>query len=179
MKIKKLNSKAIPPHYATEGASCFDIFCYEKPEWITEKGNWVTTIKTGWAVEIPHEHALMLYSRSGHGFNHHTKLINGTGVIDFDYKPFCKEKHSNKNGDCKHFKRIVMGKKCNCLECEHYYKAEVMIKLICHATSYPQIKAGEAVAQGCIVNTPRTYFMEVEELSETVRGEKGIGSTTK
>ena len=143
MKIKRLHEKAIPMHYATEGASCFDIFCYEKPEWITEKGNWVTTIKTGWAVEIPHEHALMLYSRSGHGFNHHTNLINGTGVIDYDYR------------------------------------GEVKVKLICYANSYPKIKAGEAVAQGCIVNTPRTYFMEVDGLTETERGEKGIGSTTK
>lgn len=143
MKIKKLNSKAIPPQYATDGASCFDIFCYEKPEWTMEKGNWVTTIKTGWAVEIPHEHALIIYSRSGHGFKNLTTLVNGTGVIDYDYR------------------------------------GEVMVKLVCHATSYPHIKAGDAVAQGCIVNTPRTYFMEVEELSETVRGEKGIGSTTK
>lgn len=143
MKIKRLHEKAIPPHYATEGASCFDIFCYEKPEWIMEKGHWVTTIKTGWAVEIPHEHALMLYSRSGHGFNHHTNLINSTGVIDFDYR------------------------------------GEVMVKLICYASNYPRIKAGEAVAQGCIVNTPRTYFMEVDELSITERNESGFGSTDK
>lgn len=72
-----------------------------------------------------------------------------------------------------------MGKKCNCLECEHYYKAEVMIKLICHATSYPQIKAGDAVAQGCIINTPKTYFMEVDELSESESNHIGFGSTTK
>ncbi len=119
------------------------IFCYEKPEWITEKGNWVTTIKTGWAVEIPHEHALMLYSRSGHGFNYHTNLINSTAVIDYDYR------------------------------------GEVMIKLICYASSYPKIKAGDAVAQGCLVNTPKVYFMEVDELSDTERGLKGFGSTTK
>ena len=54
-----------------------------------------------------------------------------------------------------------------------------MVKLVCHATSYPQIKAGDAVAQGCLINTTKVYFMEVDELSDTVRGEKGIGSTTK
>ncbi|MDD2307794.1 MAG: hypothetical protein PHP53_24035 [Prolixibacteraceae bacterium] len=143
MRIKRLHEKAIPPHYATEGSSCFDIFCYEKPEWTMEKGKWVSTIKTGWAVEIPHEHALMLYSRSGHGFKNLTTLVNGTGVIDFDYR------------------------------------GEVMIKLICHANSYPKIKAGDAVAQGYIVNTPKTYFMEVDELSESESNHIGFGSTTK
>lgn len=143
MKIKRLHEKAIPMHYATDGASCFDIFCYEKPEWTMEKGNLVTTIKTGWAVEIPHEHALMLYSRSGHGFNYHTNLINSTAVIDYDYR------------------------------------GEVMVKLICYASSYPKIKAGDAVAQGCLINTPKVYFMEVDELSITERNESGFGSTTK
>jgi len=47
------------------------------------KGKWVSVIKTGWAVEIPHEHALMIYSRSGHGFKALTTLANGTGVVDF------------------------------------------------------------------------------------------------
>lgn len=143
MKIKKLHEKAIPMHYATDGASCFDIFCYEEPEWTMEKGKWVSLIKTGWAVEIPHEHALILYSRSGHGFKNLTTLANGTGVIDYDYR------------------------------------GEVIVKLVCHATSYPQIKAGDAVVQGCLINTPKVYFMEVDELSDTERGLKGFGSTDK
>lgn len=143
MKIKRLHEKAILPHYATDGSSCFDLFCYEKPIWWIQGGKWTTTINTGWAVEIPHEHALILYSRSGHGFKNLTTLVNGTGVIDFDYR------------------------------------GEVMVKLICHATSYPQIKAGDAIAQGCLMNTPKVYFMEVDELSETERGLKGFGSSDK
>lgn len=142
MKVKKLHEKAIPMHYSTDGSSCFDIFCYEKPEWVMEKGNWVSTIHSGWAVEIPHEHTLKIFSRSGHGFNYHTHLINGTGIIDFDYR------------------------------------GEVMIKLICHASSYPKIKAGDAVAQGSLENTPRVYFMEVEELSDPISEHIGFGSTT-
>lgn len=142
MRIKRLHEKAIPPHYSTDGSSCFDIFCYEKPVWAMEKGVWVSLIPTGWAVEVPHECALMMYSRSGHGFNHLTTLINGTGVIDFDYR------------------------------------LEVMVKLICHASSYPKIKAGDAVAQGCLVSTPRIYFSEVEQLSDPVSDHIGFGSTT-
>jgi dUTP pyrophosphatase len=143
MKVKKLHKDAILPHYATEGASCFDIFCYEKPIWTLSGTRWITTIRTGLAVEIPHEHALIMYSRSGHGFNHLTTLANGTGVIDYDYR------------------------------------GEIKVKLISHSGGHPDIKKGDAVAQGCIINTPRTYFMEVDDLSFTERGEKGFGSSDK
>jgi len=54
-----------------------------------------------------------------------------------------------------------------------------MVKLICHASSYPKINKGDAIAQGCLINTPRCYFMEVDELSETERGVSGFGSTDK
>jgi dUTP pyrophosphatase len=70
-------------------------------------------------------------------------LVNGTGIIDFDYR------------------------------------GEVRVKLICHASSFPEIKAGDAVAQGFLTSTPHCYFMEVDSLSKTERGEHGFGSTTK
>ena len=39
------------------------------------------------------------------------------------------------------------------------------------------IKAGERIAQGFIIPIPTVEFEEVDELSETVRGEGGFGST--
>lgn len=41
---------------------------------------------TGLSFEIPEGHVMMLYSRSGHGFKHGLRLVNGTGVIDSDYR---------------------------------------------------------------------------------------------
>lgn len=39
------------------------------------------------------------------------------------------------------------------------------------------IEAGDRIAQGIIMPVPRVIFNEVEALSETLRGEKGLGST--
>jgi len=43
---------------------------------------------------------------------------------------------------------------------------------------YPfDIKVGDKVCQLFIISFPRTHAIEVDELSETVRGEKGFGSS--
>jgi len=59
------------------------------------------------------------------------------------------------------------------------YRGQAMVKLICFDTYPPEIKAGQAVAQCVLMSTPRCYFMESDELSDTERGEKGFGSTDK
>lgn len=59
------------------------------------------------------------------------------------------------------------------------YRGEAMVKLITQDIVHPVIKAGQAVAQCVLMSTPRTYFMQVDELSETPRGDNGFGSTDK
>ena len=87
MKIKRLHNKAILPHYATDGSSAFDMFCYEDPKWGWTLNNyWTTIIHTGWAFEIPKEHGMFLLSRSGHGFKKDTTLSNSIGLLDSDYR---------------------------------------------------------------------------------------------
>jgi len=140
VKIKRLHENAILPHYVTDGASAFDVFAYEDVDW---KGGFTATIKTGWAFQIPPEHALLVFSRSGHGFKSDTTLSNSVGVLDYDYR------------------------------------GELMIKLFCHGMKQPVIKAGQAVAQCILMEAPKCYFCEVDELSDTVRGVSGFGSTDK
>jgi len=86
MKIKRLHQDAILPHYATEGASAFDVFAYHDVKWRLESGIFIARIHTGWAFEIPHEHGLFILSRSGHGFKHNATLSNSIGLLDFDYR---------------------------------------------------------------------------------------------
>ena len=57
------------------------------------------------------------------------------------------------------------------------YRGELMVKLICFSCIPPKISSGQAVAQCVLLNTPRCYFMEVDELSHTERGVNGFGST--
>jgi len=141
MKIKRLHKDAIRPHYATDGSSAFDVFAYEDVKFQYIGSQWEAIIPTGWAFEIPHEHGLFIFSRSGHGFKKNTTLANSVGVLDFDY-------HN-----------------------------ELMVKLICFSNTPPEIKAGQAVAQCVLLQTPRAYFCEVDELSETEH--LGFGSTDK
>ena len=57
------------------------------------------------------------------------------------------------------------------------YRGEAMVKLITQDLVHPAIKAGQAIAQCVLMNTPRCYFMVSDELSATERGENGFGST--
>lgn len=86
MKIKRLHEDAILPKYASDGAIAFDLFAYKEIEWGFDGDSWTTIIPTGWALEIPEEYGLFVYSRSGHGFKFNTHLANGTGLIDNDYR---------------------------------------------------------------------------------------------
>ena len=130
------------PRYSSEGASAFDVFAHERVVWgLHPNGYYVATVQTGWAFEIPHEHGLFILSRSGHGFNHNTALMNSVGLLDFDYR------------------------------------GQLMVKLICFNIRPPEIEAGQAVAQCVLLETPRCYFMVVDELSETERNTSGFGST--
>lgn len=90
LKVKKLVPDAELPEYATEGAACFDIKAYV-PGIFREKDIKVTKhnpirFSTGLAFEIPEGWAMLLFSRSGHGFSKDTRLANCVGVIDSDYR---------------------------------------------------------------------------------------------
>lgn len=86
LKICKTYSDAIVPKYATEGAACFDLHAItERPVEILGP-NETLVVRTGLAFEVPDGHVLMVFSRSGHGFKHGVRLVNGTGIIDSDYR---------------------------------------------------------------------------------------------
>lgn len=72
------------PTYATSGSACFDIYAVLDEPVPVHNGEPVI-IPTGLKFDIPVGYALMIYSRSGHGFNSDVRLSNCTGVIDSDY----------------------------------------------------------------------------------------------
>ena len=87
VKIKKLHPDAIMPTYGSDGAACFDLNCIG--------GAYVDSyyvFDTGLAFEIPEGHVMLVFSRSGHGFNNDTRLANCVGVIDHDYRGEVKVK---------------------------------------------------------------------------------------
>lgn len=82
MKIKLNHPQAKVPTYATDGSACFDLYCAEVVEMLSD----TITINTGIIAEIPEGYAMMVYSRSGHGFKSDTRLCNAVGVVDSDYR---------------------------------------------------------------------------------------------
>ncbi len=89
VKVKRLYDSVILPTYATDGSGCFDIYTmlngdtdYNEPH----------TYSTGLAFEIPEDHVMLVFSRSGHGFKNDVRLSNCVGVIDSDYRGELKVK---------------------------------------------------------------------------------------
>lgn len=85
--VKRLTDTAILPAFATAGAACFDLHADLKSEDGCEQiiFSYEHVFRTGLAFDIPKGYALMVYSRSGHGFKNDVRLANCVGVIDSDY----------------------------------------------------------------------------------------------
>lgn len=83
MKVKLLNDLATLPTYGSEGAACFDLYSTSS---VTIQAGTAQTVGTGIAVEVPKRHAMIVYSRSGHGFNFGLRLGNAVGIVDEDYR---------------------------------------------------------------------------------------------
>jgi len=76
LKVKKLDPRAVLPSYQTEGAACFDITASRV---IGVELN-ATTFGTDLAFDIPDDHVMLVFSRSGHGFKRNARLANCVGV---------------------------------------------------------------------------------------------------
>lgn len=57
------------------------------------------------------------------------------------------------------------------------YRGEIKVKLMNFSDQYVRIFAGDRIAQIAIIPIATPDVVEVEELSETARGDKGFGST--
>lgn len=88
LKIKRLHADVKLPVYATDVAAGFDLHCYAPGKAPLAMGLHAdaATFDTGLSVEIPPGQVMLIFSRSGHGFNHDLRLANCVGVIDSDYR---------------------------------------------------------------------------------------------
>ena len=84
VNVRKIHNLAQLPEYATNGSGCFDIRCIDGGT-LTPSDN-TLVLRTGLAFEIPDDHVMLLFSRSGNGFKNGVRLSNSVGVIDSDYR---------------------------------------------------------------------------------------------
>lgn len=110
MKVFRLNDAAELPAFATEGSACFDVkVCITAetklktysphnkeiivPTKIASDGRAVTVlhpqfrtlVPTGLIFDIPKNHVLKVFPRSGMSVKYGIGLANSTGIIDSDY----------------------------------------------------------------------------------------------
>ena len=81
LKVKRLTDTAKLPTYAHDGDACFDLYADDVN--VTSGG---FLCNTGLSVEVPPGYAMMIYSRSGHGFKNNMRLANCVGVLDSGYR---------------------------------------------------------------------------------------------
>ena len=70
---------------------------------------------------------------------------------------------------------LAPANKVGVVDCD--YRGEVMVALHNHGTQPQTVEAGERIAQLVIAPYYTANFIEADELSDTVRGEGGFGST--
>ena len=83
--MKMVSPAARVPRYATDGSACIDFSVRDGWHYRICRGA-PQMIATGWAVEVPPGHVMLLFSRSGHGAKHGVRLSNCVGVLDSDYR---------------------------------------------------------------------------------------------
>lgn len=89
INVKKTHPDAQLPVYATDGSGCFDFKVLKSDipyEAVYIHDGATKVMRTGLAFEIPQDHVMLIFSRSGQGFKHDTRLANCVGVIDSDYR---------------------------------------------------------------------------------------------
>lgn len=102
LKVKKLHPAARLPVYASKGAACVDLHAVMDPAeagYALVNPGTPVAFRTGLAFEVPDGHAMLIFSRSGHGFKNDVRLANCVGVIDSDYRGEVHVKLTNDNTD--------------------------------------------------------------------------------
>lgn len=155
VKFKKLDPRAIIPAYAKSGDSGFDLIAIQD---VTILPGETELVHTGLAVELPEGYELQVRPRSGLSLKTPLLIKNSPGTVDNGY-------------------RGELGIICHCLltpttRNTHGDPGGMGYKRV-------RIKAGDRIAQGVLVRVEQHEIVEVEELSETERGDGGYGSTGK
>ena len=150
IKIKKLTEDAIIPHRSREGDACFDL--YSINDYVV-LGRSKTTIPTGISIELPVEYEAEIRPRSGIS-------LNGLECKCFDIDEFVVADIDVMQGTI-----------------DSNYRGQINIIVRNNNNCDIVIPKYTKLAQMKINYVPDVELVEVEELSESNRGENGFGSS--
>lgn len=162
INIKKLSKKAVIPSYANSGDAGMDLTATS----INETDQYIE-YGTGLALEIPTGYVGLVFSRSSVS-KYDLDLANAVGVIDSTYRGEIKLRFKKQYNSKKNF---------YLLDTVHNWFGIKDITFTKH-DDYKTYKVGDQIGQLIILPYPQVSFTQVDELSDTTRGEGGFGSTT-
>lgn len=149
------------PKKATEGAAAFDLYVPE--DVVLKNGRQIIDMK--FSLELPHGYAATIQPRSGFS----AKGLEATKV--FVDGSFSADAESGVRVDGDVIRGLV----------DEDYRGSVGVIVKASIKGHPYekmvVKKGTRIAQMQIVEVPQVELIEVEELSETDRGEGGFGHT--
>lgn len=153
----KLNG-GIMPKKATDGSAAYDLYV---PEDVTFTRGMRKVIDLKFSMEIPRGYAATIQPRSGFS-------AKGMEVEVFNIYPFDDEVTEEKRIDADVIRGLI--------DSDYRGSVGVIIKI---NEMYDEIrfKKGTRIAQMQIVEVPQVELIEVDELSDTDRGEGGFGHT--
>jgi dUTP pyrophosphatase len=185
VKVKKLHPDAVIPHYAHEGDAGFDLVAVE--DVVITPGE-TKAIPLGLAFEIPEGYEMQIRPRSGLSLKTKLRQSNCVGTIDSGYRGEVKVMFDNIN----HLRYEIDDRyEYNYEEELEYWGSGLVIEedvaLDLQGKPYLPIfgvplgtyiiRKGDRVCQGVIQRLPTVELIEVDELSDSERGEDGFGST--
>lgn len=150
------------PQKATEGAAAYDLYVPED----VELGGWRQIIDLKFSIELPLGYAATIQPRSGFsakGIEVEEQTIDENGNIQCEVVRV--------DGD------VVRG----LIDADYRGNVGVILHFACLYTNTKYrkyvLKKGTRLAQMQIEKVPQVELVEVEELSNTNRGNRGFGST--
>lgn len=149
VKIKKLHPNSVIPEYAKNGDAGMDLTCVD-----IETTKDYISYKTGLAFEIPEGFVGLLFPRSSNS-KKDLLLCNSVGVLDSGYRGEVEFRYKSINSN---------------------YNDSSSFDVFMHPNIYQK---GDRVGQIIILPYPQIKFEEVDELSESDRGNKGFGHSGK
>lgn len=158
VKIKKTHPDAVIPRYAKVGDAGLDLTATSM--YYDEYGN--ICYGTGLAFEIPEGYVGLIFPRSSI-CKEQLLLSNAVGVIDSGYRGEVSFK----------FKPSMALDNRQCVKADEEKLWSIAVR------QNDIYKVGDRIGQMIIMPYPSVEFEEVEELSETERGEGGYGSSGK
>lgn len=173
VKIKKLVPEAVIPKYANSTDAGLDLVATDV--YFEEDGENLC-YHTGLSIEIPEGHVGLIYPRSSIS-KYQLSLANSVGVIDSGYRGEIMIKMKLTIDYWSESKENDFDLRLKTGFFDFYGTAEDEYRGSQTLLERDIYKIGDRIAQLIIIPYPKIEFEEVEELSNSDRGDGGFGST--